>query len=98
MNKESLCLVTAFLYSIVVAFSSLNAFFLIPIFIVLLSQKENILKIFKKLFFLNFFIVVLVVFVFFQNKNEAIELFFRTNLILLFNISLFYKSKVLDKL
>ena len=96
MNKESLCLVTAFLYSIVVAFSSLNAFFLIPIFIVLLSQKENILKIFKKLFFLNFFIVVLVVFVFFQNKNEAIELFFRTNLILLFNISLFYKSKGYD--
>ena len=96
MNKESLCLVTAFLYSIVVAFSSLDTFFLMPIFIVLLSQKENILKIFKKLFFLNFFIVVLVVFVFFQNKNEAIELFFRTNLILLFNISLFYKSKGYD--
>lgn len=96
MNKESLSLIIAFLYSIVVAFCNLEIFFLIPILIVLFNQKNNIFNIFKKLFLLNFFIVVLVVFLFFQNQNEAIELFFRANLILLFNIALFYKSRGYD--
>ena len=60
------------------------------------ANEKYILKILKKLFYLNFFIIVLVIFVFFQDKNQAIELFFRTNLILLFNISIFYKSKGYD--
>lgn len=96
MNKESFILINVFLYSIIVAFSSLQFIFLIPLFIVLYLEKENFFEIIKKLFFLNFFIVVLVVFVYFQNKNSAIELFFRTNLILLFNLAIFYKSKGYD--
>ena len=40
--------------------------------------------------------MVLVVFVFFQDGKEALELFIRTNLILLFNISLFHESKGYD--
>lgn len=96
MNKESQALINAFLYSFLVAFSSLDFIFLIPLFIVLFLEKNNLLKILKKLFYLNFFIIVLVIFVFFQDKNQAIELFFRTNLILLFNISIFYKSKGYD--
>lgn len=96
MNKEALSLICALMYSLIVAFSHLEYVFLIPIFVVLYMEKKSILRIFKKLFFLNFFIIVLVVFLFFQDKNQAIELFFRTNLILLFNISLFYKSKGYD--
>jgi cobalt/nickel transport system permease protein len=96
MNKESFILINVFLYSIIVAFSSLQFIFLIPLFIVLYLEKENFFEIIKKLFFLNFFIVVLVIFVYFQNKNSAIELFFRTNLILLFNLAIFYKSKGYD--
>lgn len=96
MNKESFILINVFLYSIIVAFSSLQFIFLIPLFIVLYLEKENFFQIIKKLFFLNFFIVILVVFVYFQNKNSAIELFFRTNLILLFNLAIFYKSKGYD--
>jgi len=96
MNKESFILINVFLYSIIVAFSSLQFIFLIPLFIVLYLEKENFFQIIKKLFFLNFFIVVLVIFVYFQNKNSAIELFFRTNLILLFNLAIFYKSKGYD--
>lgn len=96
MNKEALGLICALMYSFLVAFSHLEYLFLLPLFLVLYMEKENFLQIFKKLFFLNFFIAVLVVFVFFQDKNQAIELFFRTNLILLFNISLFYKSKGYD--
>jgi len=96
MNKESFILINVFLYSIIVAFSSLQFIFLIPLFIVLYLEKEKFFQIIKKLFFLNFFIVVLVIFVYFQNKNSAIELFFRTNLILLFNLAIFYKSKGYD--
>lgn len=96
MTKEAISLITAFLYSILVAFFQLNYFVLFPIFIVLIKEKDYIFNIFKKLFFLNFFIIVLVLFVLFQNKAEAIELFIRTNLILLFSISLFYKSKGYD--
>lgn len=96
MTKEAISLITAFLYSILVAFFQLNYFFLFPIFIVLIKEKDYIFNIFKKLFFLNFFIIILVLFVLFQNKTEAIELFIRTNLILLFSISLFYKSKGYD--
>ena len=96
MNKQSLNLINAFLYSLIVAFFSFEYIFLAPLFIVLLTEKESIFKIFKKLFFLNSFIVILVIFVYFQNKQEAIELFIRTNMILLFNISIFYKSKGYD--
>ena len=96
MTKETISLITVFLYSILVAFFQLSYFFLFPIFIVLIKEKDYIFNILKKLFFLNFFIIVLVLFVFFQNKTEAVELFFRTNLILLFSISLFYKSKGYD--
>ncbi len=96
MNKEALLLINAFLYSFLVAFFEFSYIFLFPLVFVLYMGKNDILKIFKKLFFLNFFIIVLVVFLFFQNKQEAFELFIRTNLILLFNLTLFYKSRGYD--
>ena len=96
MNKEALLLINAFLYSFLVAFFEFSYIFLFPLVFVLYMGKSDILKIFKKLFFLNFFIIVLVVFLFFQNKQEAFELFIRTNLILLFNLTLFYKSRGYD--
>jgi cobalt/nickel transport system permease protein len=37
-----------------------------------------------------------VIFVYFQNQKEALDLFVRVNMILLFNISIFYKSKGYD--
>jgi cobalt/nickel transport system permease protein len=79
-----------------VAFFSFEYIFLIPLFMVLISEKESIFKIFRKLFFLNFFILFLVIFVYFQNQKEALDLFVRVNMILLFNISIFYKSKGYD--
>ncbi len=96
MNAESLRLINAFLYSFVVSFSPIEAIFLLPLLMVLLYEKEFVWGIFKKLIVLNFFIIVLVAFVLFQNSLQAIELFMRTNLILLFNIALFYQSKGYD--
>jgi len=95
-NKESLVLLSSFFYSCIVAFSQLEYIFLLPLFIVLFFERKYLLKIFKKLVFLNVFIVILVIFVYFQNPSQAFELLIRTNLILLFNITLFHKSKGYD--
>ncbi|WP_298754705.1 energy-coupling factor transporter transmembrane component T [uncultured Arcobacter sp.] len=94
--KESLKLINSFLYSFVVAFSSLHYIFLLPLIIVLFMERESFFQIIKKLVLLNTFILVLVFFVYFQNSSEAFSLLIRTNLILLFNITLFYKSKGYD--
>jgi len=95
-TKESLILLNSFVYSFLVAFSSLDFIFLLPPLVALFFEKEYLFTIFKKLILVNFFIVVLVIFVAFQNIDEALTLFLRTNLILLFNITLFHKSKGFD--
>lgn len=95
-KKESLTLINSFIYSFIVAFSPLEIIFILPLLIALFFEKEHLLPILKKLILVNFFIVVLVIFVAFQNFDEAISLFIRTNLILLFNITLFHKSKGYD--
>lgn len=96
MNTQSLKLISAAIYSFLVAFFSLEYYFLLPVILILFFEKEYFKKIIKKVFLLNFFIIFLVVFVYFQNPKEALELLFRTNLIMFFNISLFYKSKGYD--
>lgn len=96
MNTQGLKLISATLYSFLVAFFSLEYYFLLPIIFLLFIEKDYFVKIIKRVFLLNFFIIFLVVFVYFQNEKEAMELFFRTNLIMLFNITLFYKSKAYD--
>ena len=95
-NKESLILLSSFFYSCIVAFSSLEYTFLLPLFIVLFFERKYLLKILKKLILLNAFIIILVIFVFFQNPTQALELLIRTNLILLLNITLFHKSNGYD--
>ncbi len=94
--REAIRLVNSLLYSLIVAFSPLNYLFLLPLIVVLFFEKDNFLSIVKKLFMLNFFIVFLVLFVYFKNPQEAGELLMRTNLILLFNITLFYRSQGYD--
>ena len=96
MNNEAIKLIVSLLFSFFVAFTSLEYFYILPVLLVLIYERKDVLKILKKLFLLNFFIIVLVIFVLFQNSQMAIELFLRTNLILLFNITIFYKSKGFD--
>jgi cobalt/nickel transport system permease protein len=62
----------------------------------LIVEYKEVLSILKKLALINLFIIFLVVFVAFHDINKAIELFFRTNFILLFNLLVFYKSKGYD--
>lgn len=96
MNNEAVKLIVSLLFSFLVAFSSLEYFYILPILAVLFYEQKNIIKIFKKLVLLNIFIIFLVLFVAFQDFSMAVELFLRTNLILLFNITIFHKSKGYD--
>ena len=96
MNNEAIKLIVSVLFSFFVAFTSLEYFYILPVLLVLIYEKKDLIKLFKKLFLLNFFILTLVLFVAFQDHKMAIELFLRTNLILLFNITIFYKSKGYD--
>jgi cobalt/nickel transport system permease protein len=96
MNNEAVKLMVSLLFSFLLAFSSLEYFYILPILAVLFYEQKNIIKIFKKLVLLNIFIIFLVLFVAFQDFQMAVELFLRTNLILLFNITIFYKSKGYD--
>lgn len=95
--SSSIALICALIYSIFVSFSKLEYYFLIPIFLLLFFQRKEIATIFKKVVLLNLFIGVLVLILLLQKDyDEALEIFLRTNLIILFNVSIFYASKGYD--
>ncbi|ADG94258.1 cobalt transport protein [Arcobacter nitrofigilis DSM 7299] len=97
MNEYPVKLLVSLIYSSIVAFSSdLEYIYLLPILYMVVVEYKEVLKILKKLALINLFIIFLVIFVSFHDVNKAIELFFRTNLILLFNLLVFYKSKGYD--
>ena len=97
MNEYPVKLLVSLIYSSIVAFSlDLEYIFLLPILYMVAVEYKEVLKILKKLALINLFIIFLVIFVSFHDVNKAIELFFRTNLILLFNLLIFYKSKGYD--
>ncbi|MBL3521004.1 hypothetical protein H0A43_10985 [Arcobacter lanthieri] len=95
--NPAISLILAFLYSLLLSFSNVEIYFLIPIIFLFFINFNNLFKILKKLFFLNIFIVVLSLFLYIEtNFYEAINLFIRVNLIILFNLLLFFNSKGFD--
>lgn len=96
MHNDALKLLVALVYSLLVAFTSLEYFYILPVLLGLFFERKQLTKILKKVVFLNSFIVFLVLFVAFQNHLMALELFVRINCILLFTATLFFKSKGYD--
>ncbi|MFV7790659.1 CbiQ family ECF transporter T component [Aliarcobacter lanthieri] len=95
--NPAISLILAFLYSLLLSFSNVEIYFLIPIIFLFFINFNNLFKILKKLFFLNIFIVILSLFLYIEtNFYEAINLFIRVNLIILFNLLLFFNSKGFD--
>ncbi|AXX93186.1 cobalt ABC transporter permease [Malaciobacter molluscorum LMG 25693] len=95
--SPAISLVCAFLFSSVVSFTSYEIYYLFPIALILFYNKSHILKIFKTLVFLNSFILALSIVLYLENQPyEALNIFIRTNMIILFNISIFYNSKGYD--
>ncbi len=93
----AISLVAAFLFSIIVSFSNYEFYYLIPIAFILYLNKNNIFPIFKSLVFLNLFIVVLALVLLIQKEyEEALNIYIRTNMIILFNLCIFYSSKGYD--
>lgn len=79
------------------SFSNIEIFFISPIIFLLFLKYKIVTKIAKKLLFLNSFIVILAVFLYFEtNIYEALNLFFKVNLIIIFNLLLFFSSSGFD--
>lgn len=95
--NPAIALITAFLYSCLVSFSSFDWYYILPLIFLLVNQYKNIGTILKKLLILNLFIFVLFIVLFFESgMEEALNVYLRANAIILLNITLFFSSKGYD--
>ncbi|MCT7516140.1 energy-coupling factor transporter transmembrane component T [Aliarcobacter cryaerophilus] len=95
--NPAISLLSAIVFSLLLSFSNLEIIFFIPVIFLIFLNLKYILKILKKLLLLNFFIVFLVLFFYFETDfNQSINLFFKINLIILFNLLLFSSSNGFD--
>lgn len=97
MINPAISLICVLFYSLIVSFLPLNIFFALPLLFLSFLNLSKVAKILKQLFFINFFIIFLALFVYFEaGFYEALALFLRVNLIIFFNLLLFFDSKGLD--
>ncbi len=95
--NSSVLLICAFLYSIFISFNRVELLYTLPIVYAIYCEKENILKILKKLIFLNLFILMIFIVLLIQDSfEEALNIYIRTNMIILFNLLLFSHSSGYD--
>lgn len=95
--NPALALFLAFFYSLLLSFTYFEFYYILPTLFLLFTQRAVVKEVFKKALFLNLFIIVLVVVLLFEGESkEAINLFIRTNMIILFNLFIFYHSKGYD--
>ncbi|QKF82957.1 energy-coupling factor transporter transmembrane component T family protein [Halarcobacter ebronensis] len=95
--NSSVILVSAFLYSIFISFNSVELIFLLPIAFLLLFEYKELIKLIKKLLFLNLFIGMIFIILLLQGDFEnALNIYIRTNMIIFFNLLLFLKSSGYD--
>lgn len=95
--NASVLLISAFVYSIFISFNQIELLFFVPVIFLMLCEYKILLKILKKLLFLNFFIVMIFVVLALQgNMEEAVNIYIRTNIIILFNLLLFSHSNGFD--
>jgi cobalt/nickel transport system permease protein len=95
--NASIVLLSAFIYSVFISFQTFEVIFLIPITYMLWMRYTFIWEVLKKLLFLNLFIVMIFVVLALQNNLEdAINIYVRTNMIILFNLLLFVSSNGFD--
>ena len=95
--NSSILLISAFLYSIFISFNGIEFIYFLPILFVAYCEYKNILQILKKLIFLNLFILMIFVVLLIQGSfEEALTVYIRTNMIILFNLFLFSHSNGYD--
>ena len=99
MNQfnASILLISALMYSIFVSFNKVEILFLLPILFMAFCEYKSLLEILKKLFFLNFFILMIFIVLLIETSfEEALNIYIRTNMIVFFNLLLFSKSSGYD--
>lgn len=95
--NSSIILICAFLYSIFISFNKIETLFLLPILFAIVCEYKDFFKILKKLLFLNLFIVMIFIILLLQDDvQNALNIYIRTNMIILFNLLLFSKSSGYD--
>lgn len=95
--NPAISLILAFVFSIMVSFSTFEIIYLIPILMLFYYVKKKLKDIFKKLLFLNLFVFVLFLVLLIESSfEEALNVYLRTNVIILFNLCIFYSSKGYD--
>lgn len=95
--NASVLLLSAFLYSVFISFQEFEIFYVLPVFYMMWVRYEKIFEVIKKLLFLNVFIVMIFVVLALQdNVDEALNIYVRTNMIILFNLLLFSSSNGFD--
>jgi len=99
MNRfnPSVMLICAFVYSIFISFNQIEVLFITPLVFLMVCEYKRVIKVLKKLLFLNFFIAMIFVVLALQgNMEEAINVYIRTNMIILFNLLLFSSTNGFD--
>ena len=95
--NSSVLLVCAFLFSIFISFNKIELIYFFPIVFAIYCEYKNIWLILKKLVFLNLFILMIFIVLLIQNSfEEALTIYVRTNMIILFNLLLFSHSNGYD--
>ncbi len=85
------------IFSIVLSLSShISIFFFLPIVFELYRLKLHVKKLFKKLLTLNIFLILLFISVYISDEKLATLIYIRSNLILMFGITLFYNRSYFD--
>ncbi|NVJ52249.1 MAG: hypothetical protein HWD90_01050 [Campylobacteraceae bacterium] len=89
--------VAAIFYSIFISFSDIEIFYLLPLVYVLFCEYKSFFQILKRVVLLNIFIVMIFVVLLLQTSlDEALNIYLRTNMIIAFNIALFFRSSGYD--
>ena len=95
--NSSVMLVVAFAYSIFMSFQNIELIYFLPIIYVMFFEYKNVFKILKKLLFLNLFLVMIFIVLALQgDTQEALKIYIRSNMIILFNLTLFSCSSGFD--
>jgi len=95
--NSSVLLVSAFLYSIFISFNKIEFLYFFPIVFIAFCEYKIIFDVLKKLLFLNLFILMIFIVLLIQSSlEEALNIYIRTNMIILFNLFLFSQSNGYD--
>ncbi len=95
--NSSIILICAFLYSIFISFNQVELIYFVPIVFMAFCEYKSLISIIKKLILLNLFILMIFIVLLIQSSfEEAINIYIRTNMIVLFNLLLFSQSSGYD--